>query len=149
MSDLWSKADIGLWRIPISLMSFGERPQYTTISGVSGLSVHDQEFASWSMTASEVSDGGSSHVFEQLPGRNVQPERDAFQIIDRDVALAPLDRAEIGAVHLDCQREILLAQTTLMAHAPDIGGDDRPKLAGMGSFHRPKSADGCFYSDGF
>lgn len=101
------------------------------------------------MTASEASDGGSSHAFEQLPGRNVQSERDAFQVVDRNVTLTPFDRAEIGAVHLDRERKILLAHTTLVAHAPDIGGDDRPKLAGVGSFHRPKSADGCFYSDGF
>lgn len=75
-------------------------------------------------------------MFQQQQVRaHVQPFRYALDIIDRDIALAPLDAAKISPVHLDIIGKILLADAQLLAETANIRGYDPAQTSGMGAFH--------------
>lgn len=64
-----------------------------------------------------------------------QTLRYPFDVVYRDVALAPLDPAEIRPVHLDIVSKLLLANAQLFAETAYVRSNDRPQASGMGAFH--------------
>lgn len=64
---------------------------------------------------------------------DAQSERQALDVVDRDVRLASLDRAYEGAVKFGLGAEVLLAPAAFLAHAPEVNGEDLPQ----GWFARP------------
>lgn len=64
-----------------------------------------------------------------------KPCRYSLNVVDRHIALATLDRAEIRPVHIDVVGEILLTKTAFFPATTDIGSDDFAQLSGMVPFH--------------
>ena len=60
---------------------------------------------------------------EQL--HRLNPERicQPADIVDRDIALAALDRTDEGAVQAGQLAELLLRETTRLPRGPDVGGE--------------------------
>lgn len=56
-------------------------------------------------------------VFQQLPHRQTEPRADAPQRLQRQVDLAPLERAVVGAMHADLIGKGFLAHLEALAAA--------------------------------
>lgn len=61
--------------------------------------------------------------------------RYSLNIVDRNVALAPLDAPEISAVHLNVVGKVLLADAALLTIVADICGQNLAQPSRMGPFH--------------
>lgn len=77
----------------------------------------------------------SIRLLEQKIGTDLEPLGDPLDIVDRHVALGALDPTEIGAVHIDFQRKILLADAALLAASADIGRQYLSKRTWVRAFH--------------
>ena len=60
--------------------------------------------------------GKSSVVPQQAPRLDLQALCDAGNIVDRNISLSPLDRAEIGAVDSTLVRQSFLAEAPRSPH---------------------------------
>lgn len=72
---------------------------------------------------------------EQQNGAYAEPFRNSLDIVDRHVALAALDTAEIGSVHFDLERKILLAQAERPPVAADVRRQNAPEQTRMRTLH--------------
>src|SRR3546814_7401270 len=59
----------------------------------------------------------------------------SLDVVDRDVALAPLDSAEICSIHLNIEGKILLTQAARFPVAADIRSYDLASASGMGALN--------------
>ena len=74
-------------------------------------------------------------LLEQQKGADAKTLRNPFDVVDRHVALAALDAAEIGSVHFDLEREILLAQAARAPVAADVRCQNAPEQTRMRTLH--------------
>lgn len=68
--------------------------------------------------------GGIVAVHQQKMGIDPQSLCNSLDVVDRDVALAPLDSAEICSIHLNIEGKILLTQAARFPVAADIRSYD-------------------------
>lgn len=80
---------------------------------------------------------------QKLPRFDLKAGCNALEIVDRKIALASLNAADVRSVHIDLQRERLLTESLLGSQLPNIRGDNAPKDAWMIPLHFSQSADRC------
>ena len=86
------------------------------------------------------SPGSFDAVVQQHPGFNFEPASNPRNVVDRDVALGPLDATEIGAVDAALVGQRFLAQTTLRPEATHILRQNVPQRSFVSLFHKGISA---------
>ena len=64
---------------------------------------------------------------QQLPGLHTEGDAQAFDIVDGNVALRPLHRADIGPMETNLGGEVFLAPTTFISQFPEIGRENFAK----------------------
>lgn len=62
---------------------------------------------------------------EENEGFYTQPVGNPFDVVEGNIAFAPLDPSKIGSVHIDLESKILLAQPPLFPVPSDIRTNDR------------------------
>ena len=71
----------------------------------------------------------------ELPGLEAERDGQPFQIVDREIPQTTLDAADVTPIDLAEIGELVLAEPFLGTDPPQVGREDFPKGAWMGSFH--------------
>jgi hypothetical protein len=75
-------------------------------------------------------------LIQENAGFNFEPASNARNVVDRDIALGPLDAAEIGAIDAALVRQRFLAQFTRGSKATHIPRQNVPQRSFVSLFHR-------------
>jgi hypothetical protein len=82
----------------------------------------------------------------ELPGLDPKRRCQPFQIVDRKVSQPTFDAADVRAIDAAEIRERFLSEFPLRPYSPQIGREDLPESAWIGSFH-PRIELGCQLED--
>lgn len=84
----------------------------------------------------------------ELPGFESECNRQPLEVVDREIPEAALDTTDVGAIDGTEIGERVLTKPSLCTRSPQIGSEDLPESAWMGTFH-VRIERGCRrYGDG-